>query len=455
MGLLRTFSPPAFLDDFDDIPEQASAWNNAVDGWFESSVKSEKSHVKSTGSKAPGIVQFYNPARFDPKDVVIEQQIVWGAFPKELLKQYGHKRALLEADRLRPLDRYSETLNLPIHKTTFYRPQNEYCEWHIVRDPNTGKIVRIVFSSEPPEYWQAMFGDEMTINGKQVKFPGNPYKVLALYRQFCGSEVQMDDLICQETIPGAKGQPPLVEKGAYNMFNKWNTIYGIVHLCSPPNSLRAEIQLGADATILREDAMGKPVVLPEPLICCAQYGEPDRNSDPTIGSSVNALARIGARITLLNPVGIYMDHIDTSGWATPDGSKDVAECVHVDRGCAAKGMIERLRIEVPPKLGFTVGDITIGGTKIDHGGQIADCITVKLIAGATNLGAVRNLPIPCTGRCCVDPQNAVLLNRGVPLKNPRPAGTVNAFTVASGSQLNPKRRTSRVAAPCNHVRWVP
>jgi hypothetical protein len=455
MTLLKKFSPPAFLDDFDDIPEQASAWNEAVDGWFESVVKSEKSHVKSASGKTPGIVQFYNPARFDPKDVLIEQQIVWSAFPKELLKQYGPKHALIEADRLRTLDQYSAAYDSSIHKRTFYRPQNEYCEWHIVRDPNTQKIVRIVFSSEPPEYWQAMFGDEMTINGKQIKFPGNRHKVLALYRQFCGSEVQMDDLICQETIPGPEGQPPVVQKGAYNLFNKWNTIYGIAHLCSPPNSLQAEIALSADATILREDATGRPVVLPEPLICCAQYGEPDRNSDPTIGSSVNALARIGARITLLDPVGVYMDHIDTSGWATPDGSNDVAECVHVDRGCAAKGLIERLRIEVPPERGFTVGDITIGGTKIHHGGQIADCITVKLIAGATNLGAVRNAPIPCSGRCCVDPQNAVLLNRGVPLQNPRPAGTVNAFTAATGLQHTPKRRTSRAVPPRNHVRRVP
>ena len=390
MGLLRTFSPPAFLDDFDDIPGQARAWNEAVYAWFESSVKSEIRHVKSASRKTPGIVQFYNPARFDPKDALIEQQIVWSAFPKELLKQHGRQRALIEADRLRTLDQYSGALNSPIHKRTFYRPQNEYCEWHIVRDPNTQKIVRIIFSSEPPEYWRAMFGDEMTINGKQIKFPGNRHKVLALYRQFCGSEVQMDDLICQETIPGPKGQPPLVQKGGYNMFNKWNTIYGIVHLCSPPNSLQAEIQLGADATILRADAVGRPVVLPEPLICCAQYGEPDRNSDPTIGSSVNALARTGARITLLDPVGVYMDHIDTSGWATPHGSTDVAECVHVDRGCAAKGLIERLRIEVPPNRGFTVEDITIGGTKIHYGGQIADSIIDELERPLRNCATTRD-----------------------------------------------------------------
>ena len=67
---------------------------------------------------------------------------------------------------------------------------------------------------------------------------------------------------------------------------------------------------------------------PEALISYAGYGGPNRNSDPTIGASVNALARLGVPVTLRNPVGLYMDHIDLSGWQTPDG-KDAAEPWHL------------------------------------------------------------------------------------------------------------------------------
>jgi hypothetical protein len=109
MSLLTTFSPPAFLPDFQGIPGQAEAWHRAVYGWFESSIRFEQSSVRAEGERSPGIVQFYNPAKFDPGPLV-EQAIVWNAFPKELLKQYGPTRALVEADRLFTLDHYSKTL---------------------------------------------------------------------------------------------------------------------------------------------------------------------------------------------------------------------------------------------------------------------------------------------------------------------------------------------------------
>src|SRR5207248_248006 len=151
---------------------------------------------------------------------------------------------------------------------------------------------------------------------------------------------------------------------------------GIVHLNSPPNSLVAEIQLGGDATVLRLDPQGRLLVEPDALIAYAGYGGANRNSDPTIGAAVNALARLGAYVTLRNPVGLYMDHIDLSGWQAPDG-RDISDCVRMVRG--VPGMIERLVVEVPSERKFTVGELTIAGMPIHCGGQVAECITVKLI----------------------------------------------------------------------------
>jgi len=74
-----------------------------------------------------------------------------------------------------------------------------------------------------------------------------------------------------------------------------------------------------------------------------------------------------------------------------------------------------------------VSDIKIGGVPIDHGGQIAECITVKLIGAAARLGAVKNSPRNCLARCCIDPNQATVLSRPVLSTSPVPIGKVPAF----------------------------
>ena len=373
-------------------------------------------------------MQFYNPATSDPGGPLLAQAISWNAFPKELLVAYGRGRALQEADRLWPLSRYKPSYSGPVMDRTLYRPQNEYCEWRVVRDPGTNKILRVIFTSEPPEYWQAMFGG--TIKGEwgidwSFDFTGDRDLVLKHYHEMVSPAVQVDDLICTEDIASADGKIILACKGQYNPYNRWNTTDGIVHLCAPPSSLAAEIELAADATVLREDAYGRTLVEPEALICCAGYGGPNRNSDPTIGANVNAFARLGAMITLQNPVGLYMDHIDLAGWAAPDGG-DVAECVRIVRG--KPGMIERLLVDVPRQRGFTVSDLTIAGAPIAYGGQIAECITVKLVGQAALVNPpVNNVPAPCEGRCCIDPAKATMLSQWVARNLRDPLGTKTAL----------------------------
>lgn len=58
---------------------------------------------------------------------------------------------------------------------------------------------------------------------------------------------------------------------------------------------------------------GKDLTSPQDLIKCSQYGVPDRNSDPHIGASVNALARLGAKLTLADPVGLYISSFQVLG----------------------------------------------------------------------------------------------------------------------------------------------
>jgi hypothetical protein len=300
--------------------------------------------------------------------------------------------------------------------TIRYRPTVEYCEWHVDRDPNSGRIRRVSFTSEPPEYWQAMYGGRM--DGSKIDFPGSKDLVLELYRRLVSPEVEMKDLQLQEPLTSPFGN---LKPGDYNPHNKWNTTHGIAHLSAPPNALTAEIKLGADATQLYHDGRGNPVVNPDALIAGTGMGGPNRNSDPTIAATVNALARQGAMITLANPVGLYMDHVDLTGWEFPGGMA-ASDCVTIVRG--QPRLIERLVVEVPGGE-FTVSDIRIGGVPIDFGGQIAECITVKLVGAAAALGALKNPSLALPGVGYVDPVGA----REVFTGNRRgvPSGTVPAF----------------------------
>lgn len=423
MSLLERFDPPAHLPDFGALPGLLDQWHSAMSKWFDFAISNEKQTLPSGAT-----VQFYNPAKFDPGAPAVDQAVTWNAFPKELLRRYGRDRALREADTLKPLSHYSPRLKGSVFDRTPYRPLNEYCEWHVVRDSDTGKIKKITFSSEPPEYWKALYGGTYLLDdGNEYTFSGSPQRVLELYREMVSPEVQAADLISREDIVADDGTV-FAKKGGYNPYNKWNTTHGIMHLCSPPNTLVAEIELGADATVARQDARGRTLVEPDALICCAAYGGPDRNSDPTIGAAVNALARLGAYVTLRNPVGLYMDHVDVVGWSAPDGS-DVSECVRVVRG--GPGMIERLIVEVPAERGFTVGDLKIGGVPVNYGGQIAECITVKLVGTAVLPPAekpfLKVAPVPCDARCCIDPNNATVLERAVRNAQPVPPGKRPAF----------------------------
>ena len=439
MALLPRFDPPAFLSDFDAIPGQRDAWHEFVSRVFDAAIASELSRVKGRTPRAKGKVQFFNPASYDPGTPLIEQPVIWNAFPKELLRRFGRTRALIEADRLWPLSAYHFAYDPDVpardgasdtsgSNQWFYRPTVEYCEWHVTRDADTGKIRRVTLTSEPPEYWQAMFGDAIDPgDGTPLRFPGDRNLVLHLYRELVSPDVELNDLIVHQPFRGAQGET--YKTGSYNPYNKWNTVLGAVHLNAPPNQLGAEIQLGADGTILRHNARGELVVQPDALMACSGYGGPNRNSDPTIGATVNALARLGAMVTLVNPVGLYMDHIDLTGWQAPHGISP-EDCVKIVRGSSR--MIERLVIEAPAASGITVGDLTIGGEPINFGGQIAECVTVKLVGGATAVGSVANSPVACEFRAYVDPHQAREISLR-PVSQPPPIGYTEAYALEGGS----------------------
>lgn len=112
----------------------------------------------------------------------------------------------------------------------------------------------------------------------------------------------------------------------YDPKNKWNytTDLGtIAHLIQPANTLSAEIDIAAQATVIRKGKNG-PIDDDDALISCSKYGNQFRHSDPhvralvsskwahreadplKIGSGINERARDGFKISIADPVALWI-----------------------------------------------------------------------------------------------------------------------------------------------------
>ncbi len=430
--MLSRYDPPANLVDFDAIAGQREAWHRFVQSLFDSEIASLQKRLQAVPGHGAGVPQFYSATQLDP-GCVVEQDIVWNAFPKELLRRFGRDKALVEADRRWPLPAYQlgwrfdpdlplvddaalRALEILSPRDVFYQPAEEYCEWHVDRCERTGRMRRVAFTSEPPEYWQALFGGQLPASA--TRFPGDPALVVALYQKLVDPRVTEADLRVKHAFHSPLG---LLQVGDYNPYNKWNTTHGIVHLSAPPNVLAAEIDLAAQATLLVKDGRGELLTSADALIAGTGIGGANRNSDPTIAGSVNVQARLGRRVTLANPVGLYIDHIDLSGWETPRGI-EAQECVRTTRGSGRS--IARLEVAMPTSE-FDLADIRIGGVPLVHGGQIAECITVKLTAAVCLASAITNRHFPSGTSAYVDPRGGSMTY--VMNRRTSPTGTIRAF----------------------------
>lgn len=222
--------------------------------------------------------------------------------------------------------------------------------------------------------------------------------MLELYHELVSPNVQLADLYLLDS-----NGDPVIDRStglpAYSPVNKWNTApsaggeTGVVHLISPPNTLGAEVYLAAAATLLREQN-GQPVTDPNALITCSQYGSAGRNSDPHIGASVNnIIAGGGLVVSLQDPVGLYLQTPDFTGYLLPFDPKlpadaEVSECWQIIRG-HARGpnddcdFILHARFAIPERwtaagVSFGVSDIQIAGNPIQFGAQITQTFQVAL-----------------------------------------------------------------------------
>jgi hypothetical protein len=411
---ISAFSPPANVDDFDAIPHQREAWSEFLNFRFDLEVG------RLAGQYGGGATpHFYNPLRGNgATDKVVTQQRPWQGFPNVLAVRYGDvKYDFADA----PLTTTIGYTNDGTAVAGLFRQQDEYLEWFVERDQKSGKITRITFTCEAPEYWSAFAQGYpspyyVKDDPKDPDFNptagarGSMTAVLEVYQTLVGGSAKIDpaDLVFHTDIynapPGDPERLLYFKKDDYNPYNRWNTTAGAIHLTHPANTLGAEINLAAQASIRRTRGGNVEPVDAVHMICCSGYGGASRNSDPAIGFFVNGFTRVDSFVTLLDPVALYMTSFNSAAFKAPDGG-DVAEFFRVLRPSVqiGDGFNRWLRAEfsVPAGRGYVVGDITTAGNRpITSGGMVADQITMMLVGAVDGIGTIKTPLLKCPNKGC-------------------------------------------------------
>ncbi|WP_298417366.1 hypothetical protein [uncultured Kordia sp.] len=263
---------------------------------------------------------------------------------------------------------------------------DEYCEMGIVRNSDK-KITRLHFTCENPEYYWTMWKVD-------------PNKVLEIYKTTLGNtNIKLEDLYLRNS-EGDSVTDRSTGRAAYDPINKWNkgtamteSTGGAMHLTSPPNELSAEIVLAGGGAVLR-NGDADSLAVSNTLICCSKFGRRFRHSDPHIGQNVYQAVEEGLEVTLLDPVGLYLQEPTYNYFQlpakAPKGAK-IEDCfrfvrgeVHYQEGQLEypNNMILHMIMEVPNSWdsSITLEDFKVLGDSIKYGSQVMETIKVQLAA---------------------------------------------------------------------------
>lgn len=238
--------------------------------------------------------------------------------------------------------------------------QDEYCEWSVKRagpspeDP----ITRVTFTTELPEYFEVLH----EIDAEAA---------LALYSEHVDQNASPEQIAPGESYD------------RNNVLNRQTTEGRIMHLRSGPNNLLALVALASDATVLRFRD-NTQVTSPQDLVSCGNFGAPLRSSDPQIAAAINGLATLGDKITLEDPIGVYIDGIRPEGLELPTGVT-LEDCWNVERGTVEHAV--RASFSLPEDAG-TLEEVRVRGAPVRFGAQLADLVRVRIVALSHSRGSV-------------------------------------------------------------------
>jgi hypothetical protein len=342
MAKISQFSAPGNLKDFGAA--MATSWSDKISGFLDAEITT----LSTNSGLQP---QFYNASKLDVSGT--PTPISWPGFPQIIELNFGDDPPKMFA------------------QAEIRDNQDEYLEWAVASE--SGKITKVMFTCEGPEYWNHLAKDKTLL--------------LKLYSDIVGHDIPPTQILSQS--------------GKYLPRNPFNMQHAI-HLIQTANTLQAEIDIASQATIIRRNGASDPIVDANELINCSRFGIADRHSDPHIGDVVNGAARQGCSITLQDPIGLYIESLphptNDLGIKKPGGGVVGMEYWKPQtRG--DKDHVLRAVFEAPAGQP-AVGDLEIGGQKITFGGQIVKAGTglrVKLTGVVGKASVFHNHSFACPG----------------------------------------------------------
>lgn len=384
MPLLTRFDPPAGWTA-DMLPGQLDAWSAYISNTVDEEISMLPRQDKDKSFKP----QFFNATIVD-QNAPAPAVIPWQGFPKRFERENGgFNEAALKGAEPAVLPR---GYNPYYRRTVSYRPQDEYCEWRLITD-DQGRAVKYIFTSEPPEYWEALAeGYPLLYKRRHTDPPAikNHDAVLQLYQVLVGPQVTAADIFPQDI---------------YDPYNRYNTTDGIVHLTHQANTLGAEINLASRSTVLYADDTGQIITDETQLIDCNGAGDYERASDPHISQGVNGVAAQGSYVTIQNPMGLYITELLTPDSITRPGAAGApripcgTDCWKIVRGHLGQGL--RAEFSIPAALTLPDGsplflsDLEVDGVQLLYGGQISKKIQMSLTGEGFGPGTFSNIPVVC------------------------------------------------------------
>lgn len=438
---LVRFTLPACNNDFPNDPASyeklATLWSQNVNGFTQQAILGDPWNSQDQANQTG----YYNPLVTPIPKGSGAVDVAWIAFPNRLTQYLGQNQLPpnpynLPQSTLNQLADTGELSNYPIPSNRCpqadwggslipfgpYGPRgwlDEYCEFCVTRDANNN-ITRIDFTCENPEYYQTLWriDPETVCNVFETALnTGAPASQHVT--------VTIEDLQLVDPTTGDPVIDPQTGRPAYNPLNKWNSgtigvrtgnasqfSGGAMHLTATPNTLQTELGLGAGATVQRPAGTNND---PQALICCGQYGQNYRNSDPHIGQTINLAVGAGFNISLADPPGLYIQMPSFAQYELPNDPKlpkgaRPEDCWTVIRGfekltdpitgAAFPGsFILHAAFQIPQAwidagVTFTVSDIKIAGQPIQYGSQVAATLEIALF-GRPIKPVVSTPALPC------------------------------------------------------------
>lgn len=226
--------------------------------------------------------------------------------------------------------------------------QDEYVEWQVERGAG-GAVARITFTTEFPEYYQALaaVGQAAVVDGIKALYPAAAPTAAELFGP--AAPAQLADPVFRAGAFGARLRS-----------NPWNNgAKGILCLGQPANTL------GALFGLVDQCAIPRPLV-PVGSVCGGGFCVRDRDSDPKVCAAAQAVVRAGDAVTLADPVGVVINQL---GGVWTKGGAPVAD-VNADPTIWTVSRNGRRAV-----LTVTPG-LTVDGGPVVSGAQVARLLGV-------------------------------------------------------------------------------